>query len=240
MVPKIIHYCWFGGGEKPSSVKKCIDSWSQKCPGYEIKEWNETNYDISKSSYTLQAYEAKKYAFLTDYVRLDVLYREGGVYFDTDVKLIKSIETLVEKGPFMAFEKKGRVNTGIGFACEPNNPIVYENKSYYDNHNFINQDGEFDPEICVKITTKILIDHGLDYESDVKQTIKGLTVYPSSYFSPKILGTNKINISESTFGIHLFESSWYEGNKFSKKFKYYLIPLKEFIKYRILHRKLYE
>ena len=108
-IPKVIHYCWFGNNPKPKVIQNCIESWKKNCPDYEIKEWNESNYDVNKTKYTQLAYESKKYAFLTDYVRLDVLYNEGGIYMDTDVKLIKPIDDLVEKGNFMSFEKKGRV-----------------------------------------------------------------------------------------------------------------------------------
>lgn len=240
MIPKVIHYCWFGGGELPETTKKCIASWKEYCPDYKIKRWDESNYDVNKNDYTRRAYKNKKWAFLTDYVRLDILSTEGGVYLDTDVKLIKSLNPLLERGAFMAFEQRGRVNTGIGFACEPNNPIVSENKRYYENNNFSNTNNDFVPEICVKITTKILINHGLRYENNSIQPLKDITVYPSTYFSPKKMGTNKVSINSDTYGIHLFASSWYSGPKFIKAIKYHLIGIKEFIKYKILKRKLYE
>lgn len=239
-VPKVIHYCWFGRNPKPQVIKNCIASWKKYCPGYEIKEWNETNYNINKNEYTKKAYASKKYAFLTDYVRLDLLYTYGGIYMDTDVKLIKPIDDLVEKGNFMSFEKVGRINTGVGFASEKGNKIVKENKEYYENHTFVDSKGNFDPEICVKITTKILIDHGLNYKSNTVQKVDGFTIYSSDYFSPKKMGTNKITLTPNTHGIHLYASSWYTGNFAVKKFKYRLIPIKEFIKYKILGRKLYE
>lgn len=240
MIPKIIHYCWFGNSELPDIVKDCISSWKKYCPEYEIKRWDESNYDVSKNAYTRAAYKNKKWAFLTDYVRLDVLYNEGGVYMDTDVKLIRSLDPLIDKGPFMSFEKRGRVNTGVGFACEAGNPIVKENKDYYENNLFVDENGNFKPEICVKITTKILIKHGLNYTENVVQKVDGLIVYSSDYFSPKKLGTEKITLTSNTYGIHLFASSWYKGSKISRKMKYHLIPLKEFIKYKILSKKLYE
>ena len=240
MIPKIIHYCWFGGNELPQVVKDCILSWKKYCPDYEIKRWDESNYDVNKNQYTRDAYKSKKWAFLTDYVRLDVMYNEGGVYMDTDVKLIRSIDPLINEGAFMSFEKRGRVNTGVGFACEAGNKIVKENKEYYENNIFLDKDGSFCPEICVKITTEILIKHGLDYTKNEVQRIDGLTVYPSDYFSPKKLGTEKITLTSNTYGIHLFASSWYKGSKITRVIKYRLIPLKEFIKHRILNKKLYE
>lgn len=240
MIPKIIHYCWFGGNELPDTVKECIASWEKYCPNYEIKRWDESNYDVNKNQYTREAYLNKQWAFLTDYARLDILYNEGGVYMDTDVEMIKSIAPLVEDGPYMAFEQRGRVNTGVGFACEPGNIIVGENKKYYEEKNFQDKNGQFKPEICVKITTKLLIEHGLKYTEDRQQLLDGLTVYPTSFFSPKKMGTERINITNNTYAIHLYESSWYKGPSFVKKFQYRLIILKEFVKYEVLKRKLYE
>ncbi|MCT3385392.1 glycosyltransferase family 32 protein [Lactobacillus johnsonii] len=239
-IPKVIHYCWFGNNPKPKVIQECINSWKKYCPDYEIKEWNESNYNINKNRYTKLAYDSKKYAFLTDYVRLDVLYNEGGVYMDTDVKLIKSLDNLVEKGNFMSFEKVGRVNTGVGFASEKGNSIIKENLDYYDTHSFLDKNNNFIPEICVKITTRILAKYGLDYTHNELQQVKNFTIYPSEYFSPKKMGTNKITITNNTYGIHLYASSWYKGNPIIKKIKYRLIPLKEFVKYKILRRKLYE
>lgn len=239
-IPKVIHYCWFGNNPKPKVVQECIESWKKYCPDYEIKEWNESNYDINKNAYTTAAYKSKKYAFLTDYVRLDILYNYGGIYMDTDVKLIKPIDDLVSQGSFMSFEKVGRVNTGVGFASEKGNKIVEENKEYYEQNDFIDKNNNFVPEICVKITTKILEKHGLDYTQNKLQHVESLTIYPSDYFSPKKMGTEKITITSNTYGIHLYASSWYKGSKLLKKLKYRLIPLKEFVKYKILKRKLYE
>lgn len=159
---------------------------------------------------------------------------------DTDVKLIKPIDDLIEKGSFMSFEKVGRINTGVGFACEKGNQIVKENKEYYEQHPFINDKGKFQPEICVKITTRILEKHGLDYRLNKLQKLDDITIYPSDYFSPKKMGTHEIELTSNTRGIHLFASSWYKGSPIIKKIKYRLIPLKEFIKYKILRKKLYE
>lgn len=240
MIPKVIHYCWFGKSELPETVKRCIKSWRVACPDYEIKRWDESNYNVNKNSYTQSAYRSKKWAFLTDYARLDILDKEGGVYLDTDVKLIKSLTPLLQNGAFMSFEQKGRINTGIGFACEPGNSIIEENKKYYEERSFLDKNGKFIPELCVKITTKILIEHGLNYKSDSVQRLNGITIYPSTYFSPKKMGTNKVQLTTDTYGIHLFASSWYTGPVLVKKVNYYLIGIKEFVKYRILKRKLYE
>lgn len=239
MIPKVIHYCWFGGSQLTDEAKECIASWKKVCPDYQIKRWDESNYNINKNEYTKTAYKNKQWAFLTDYVRLDVLFNEGGVYLDTDVKLVKSLNPLISNGAFMAFEQRGRINTGIGFACESGNNIVQENKNYYESKSLKN-DGTLNTELCVEVTTKILIKHGLNYLKNEKQELDGITIYPSDYFSPKKMGTNKISITNNTYGIHLFSSSWYKGARIKKRIQYRLIPVKEFIKYKILKRKLYE
>lgn len=240
MIPKVINYCWFGRAPLPSIVRKCIASWKKYCPDYQIKRWDESNYNVYKNQYTKNCYRKKKYAFLTDFARLDILYHEGGIYLDTDVLLIKSLTPLVKRGAFMAFEQKGRVNTGLGIACEKGNPILKENIDFYLNHDFRNKKGDFVPPICVSITTQILIRQGLKYKENKTQMLNNIIVYSSDYFSPKKMGTNRMKITTNTYGIHLYASSWYQGSVFVKRFKYYLIPLKEFIKYRILGKKLYE
>ena len=240
MVPKIINYCWFGGSKLPESVKSNIKSWRKYCPDYEIKRWDETNYDINKNKYVHAAYCSKKFAFLTDYVRLDVIYNHGGVYLDTDVELLKSLDKICARGPFMAFEQAGRINTGIGFAAEPGNAFIEENKEYYENRDFTNKKNQFVPEICVKITTELLIKHGLIYKNNSTQIVDDINIYPTEFFSPILMGTNKLKLTTNTYGIHHYESSWYSGSQFRKKLNYHLIPIKQFIKYNILDKKLYE
>jgi len=240
MVPKIINYCWFGGSELPSSVKKNIESWKKYCPDYEIKRWDETNYDITKNGYVRAAFSSKKFAFLTDYVRLDVIYNYGGIYLDTDVELLKSLDDICENGSFMSFEQVGRVNTGIGFGSAPGNTFINENKEYYEKNSFTNTENQFVPEICVKITTELLIQHGLNYKKNAFQKVDGINIYPTEFFSPIVMGTNTMKLTRNTCGIHHYDSSWYSGSQFRKKMNYYLIPVKQFIKYKILGKKLYE
>ena len=123
MIPKIIHYCWFGGNPLPASALKCIESWRKYCPDYEIKEWNESNYDVNKIRYSSQAYQAKKYAFVSDYARFDILYQWGGLYFDTDVEVIRPIDDILAKGAFLGLETSETVNPGLGMAVSPNDPL---------------------------------------------------------------------------------------------------------------------
>lgn len=123
MIPKIIHYCWFGRGKYPAIVQKCLKSWQTHCPDYEIKLWNEDNYDIFKATYMAEAYQAKKWAFVSDFARLDIIYHNGGIYLDTDVELIKSLDSLLTLGCFVAADETG-INTGMGFGASKNHQTI--------------------------------------------------------------------------------------------------------------------
>lgn len=156
MIPKVIHYCWFGGGEKPDLLKACIASWKKYCPDYEIKEWNERNFDVNMFTYTKEAYEAKKWAFVSDVARLMIVYTYGGIYLDTDVELLGNIDFLLNYPMFMFFESERLLNTGLGFGAEKNNDIIksvlfdYENKSFYKNN------GKYNMMICPEINTEVI------------------------------------------------------------------------------------
>ncbi len=133
MIPKVIHYCWFGGGEKSRLMKKCIKSWKKYCPDYEIIEWNEDNFDVNGIEFTKGAYNAKKWAFVTDYARLDIIYKHGGIYLDTDVELLKPLDELLKYKGFFGFEEMGMVNTGVGFGAEKGNLLVKQMRDDYNN-----------------------------------------------------------------------------------------------------------
>lgn len=235
MIPKKIHYCWFGGNPLPEEAKKCIESWKKFCPDYEIIEWNESNYDLNKNEYVKYTYENKKYAFLTDYVRLDIIYNEGGIYLDTDVELVKSLDDLLDAECYIGMEQVGTINTGQGFGAKKGNDFVKENKEYYEKAPFLDDNGNFKRTICVEITTNILKKYGLKKEN-VKQSLNGIEIYPIEYFCPKKMGTNKITITENTHSIHHFEGSWKSNNRIMRKISYHLIPLKQLVK-RVLRVK---
>ena len=167
MIPKIIHYCWFGGNPLPEDAKRCIASWKHYMPDYEIKEWNESNFDIRCNTYCEQAHGAKKYAFVSDYARLWILYQEGGIYFDTDVEVIKSLDNIIAKGAFMGCETSPTkdnqiitVNPGLGLGVEPKNPIYKELLDLYNKRSFILNDGSMDLKTIVTTTTEVLFKHG--------------------------------------------------------------------------------
>lgn len=232
MIPKIIHYCWFGGKEKPEEVKMCMESWKKYCPDYEIKEWNESNYDIEKIPYVKQAYEKKKYAFVSDYARLDVIYNYGGIYLDTDVELVKSLDVFLDKVAFFGCELIGKVNTGIGFGAEPKNKLLKENMDLYLKHNFI-ENGIINTTTCVEYTTNVFKRYGLKEDLTVQQIEDGY-VYPPEYFCPYNLETNKMNITKNTHAIHHYSATWKDGSEYKKYLdRIILLPLKIKLKRRI-------
>lgn len=211
MIPKIIHYCWFGGKPLPESARVCIASWHKFCPEYEIKQWDETNFDVAASAYTKQAYEQQKWAFVTDYVRLCALYQEGGIYLDTDVELVKNWDDLLDCPGFIGFEKSGvprkRVNTGQGFGAEPGLAVLGEIKALYEGAEF-----HFEGGAGLKTTLDFFTDYlearGLVCE-DRLQHVAGLTVYPTDYFCPKDGNYGAITMGENTHSIHHFDASWF-------------------------------
>ena len=204
-IPKKIHYCWFGRNPMPKSVLKCIGSWKKYCPDYEIIEWNESNFNVHCNNYCAEMVKREKWAFLTDYVRLKIIYEQGGIYLDTDVKVIRPLDKLVEKGPYMGFENTGRVATGLGFAAEAGNSLIRENMEYYENLMDFSE-----LKSCPYITTEILQNHGLTKDVTHLQTIDGMTIYPEEYFCPKNERTGLTKVTKNTYSIHQFDASWFE------------------------------
>lgn len=202
MIPKKIHYCWFGRGEKPKLAKKCIASWKKYCPDYEIIEWNEDNFDINTNEYTKWCYENKKYAFLSDYVRLLVVYQNGGIYFDTDVELVRNPDFLLKNQAFFGFESNEHMNTGIGFGAEAGNVAVKQMISEYEPL----LDGKHGTIMCPKLNTEALVKLGLNRDGSYQEFPWG-TVYPKEYFNPYESTTGMLNKTENTVSIH-----WYMGS----------------------------
>ena len=206
MIPKIIHYCWFGRNPLPLEAQKCILSWQKHCSDYEIKEWNESNFDINSCRYVNEAYKAGKWAFITDYVRLYVMVNYGGVYMDTDVELIKPIDEFLKLRAFSGFEGNCSISTGI-MGCEKGFPLFAELLHDYDKRNFINEDGTYDLTTNVETITKICITHGLVMNNKF-QTVDGFTLYPFDYFCAKDFTDGLVKATENTHAIHHFAGSW--------------------------------
>ena len=206
-VPKVIHYCWFGKGKMPAIAKKCIESWKKYCPEYKIVCHSEENFDISQNRYAQEASEAGKWAFVSDYVRLKVLYDQGGIYLDTDVELLKPIDKLIEETGYMGFDDNGVISTGLGFACEKGNELVGSLLADYDDISFIRPDGSYDITPCPDRNRETLKKLGMDLENK-DQIFMGIHMLPEDYLCPMKYYTGKTIITENTYSIHHFCASW--------------------------------
>ena len=217
MIPKKIHYCWFGRGEKPKLAKKCIASWKRYCPDYEVIEWNEDNFDINMNGYTKMCYEQKKYAFLSDYVRLLVVYENGGLYFDTDVELVRNPDFLLEEEAFFGFETEGEkpkkeiVNTGLAFGSVASGLAFGSVASGLALQTMLEEyekllDGKHGVVMCPELNTVALIKLGLQRDGSYQKFSWG-TVYPKEYFNPYESTTGRLDKTKNTVSIH-----WYMGS----------------------------
>lgn len=208
MIPKIIHYCWFGRNPKPKLAERCIASWKRYCPDYEIVEWNEDNFDVNMNGYTRMCYEQKKYAFLSDYARLVVVAKHGGVYFDTDVEVVKPFDAMLQRSAFFGFEDAKHVNTGIGFGGEANNRLICAMLAEYETL----LSGEKGVIGCPLLNTQALVKHGLILNGE-KQQLDQAVVYPVEWFNPYDDPTGRLNKTKNTYSIHWYSKSWMSKGK---------------------------
>lgn len=208
MIPKKIHYCWFGKQPLPRFAKKCISSWQKYLPDYEIKEWNETNFNVELFPYAKEAYDSHKYAFVSDVARLYALYNEGGIYLDTDIEIIKTLDTLLDNEAFSGFEMNNNITTGI-MASIKGGKWVKDILEYYKSKHFILSDGKMDLTPNPIIVTNYLLKNGLK-KNNTFQNLPGIiTIYPKDYFCP--LENHKLVITVNTICIHHYEGSWFSG-----------------------------
>lgn len=216
-IPKVIHYCWFGKSNLPKKVEKCIASWKKYCPDYEIIRWDETNFDVRQIRYISEAYECKKWAFVSDYARLKIIYEYGGIYLDTDVKLMKPLDHLLKYDGFMGFQNREVINetvyetvaTGLGFGATVHHPVIKRLLKDYQNISFFNEDGTMDLTPCPARNTKTLIKLGLK-DNGTRQEVCGMQIFPAEYFCPLDRSIARTKITENTYSIHLFSASWYD------------------------------
>lgn len=208
MIPKIIHYCWFGGGPLPSKVKECISSWERFCPDYEIIQWNESNFLIEKQNdFVKAAYKEREWAFVSDYARLKIIYENGGIYLDTDVELIKNLDNLLTEEAFFGVHQGNYlIATGLGFGAKKGNPILFELLTLYDNVEFNSNKKE--ELVCPQFNSPLFFNKGYR-ASDSVVNFENFTIYPPEYFDPISVGTNTENLlSDNTFSIHHYSASW--------------------------------
>lgn len=208
MIPKIIHYCWFGGNPKPKLADKCIASWKKYCPGWEIIEWNESNFDVDQNGYTKMCIEQKKYAFLSDYVRLKVVAEHGGVYFDTDVELLKPIDALLEMEGFFGFETPEYVASGLGFGSVAHGRVIDAMLREYDEL----LDGTQGVRMCPALNTAALEKLGLVRDGS-KQTVAGALILPVEYLNPYESSTGRLRKTKNTLSVHWYSASWMSWKK---------------------------
>ncbi len=203
MIPKKIHYCWFGRNPKPKSVLKCIESWKKFCPDYEIIEWNEDNFDVNMNGYTKMCLAEKKYAFLSDYVRLLVVEEHGGVYFDTDVEVVRSIDNLLQHDAFYCYETADFIATGLGFGSAAHGQSVQAMLREYDPL----LDGTNGVIGCPRLNTKALVKLGLKPDG-LKNCIADAVLLPSEYMNPFDPSTGILNKTDNTVSIHWYSAAW--------------------------------
>lgn len=217
-IPKIIHYCWFGGKDMPESAKNCIDSWKKHIPDYELRLWNEETFDLDMYRFAREAYDNRKYAFVTDVVRLWAIYNYGGIYMDTDVEIIRPIDKFLKYPAFSGFEVQEAIPTGI-MAGEKGSTWACDELKYYENRSFIKKNGRFDIRPNVQIITEHALVKGFVPNNQFQIINDELAVFPKDYFCPKSYVDGSITITENTYCIHHFAGSWHIESKGEKRLK---------------------
>lgn len=210
MIPKIIHYCWFGNKKLPDSVKRNIASWKKYCPDFKIKEWNESNFNVDSNSFIAQAYDNKAWAFVSDYARLDIIYKYGGIYLDTDVEIIRNIDDLLKNNAFIGLQRQELIcNSGLGIGAEPGNPAIKEMRDIYLNLGF--DSNKINALAAPKLNDPVIRKLGYTNNLESPVRLQSITVYPPTFFDPLSPGFLDDLMSESTYTIHHYDASWVHG-----------------------------
>lgn len=215
LIPPVIHYCWFGDQPIPDRYKRFMESWKKYCPDYEIVEWNESNCDIGEIDYAREAYEVHKYGFVPDYYRLKIIYENGGIYLDTDVELIKSLDDLRYNEGYCGLEFPGRVAFGLGFGAVKGNSVIKILMERYKQMHFINADGSLNEIPSPSYQTKDMMELGMRYGTGI-QNVKGMTVYPIEVLSPQNMITGTTCITKNSYSIHYYDGTWVTGEHLEK------------------------
>ena len=210
-IPKKIHYCWFGKNKMNKLVEECVDSWKRLCPDYEIVLWNEDNYDITKNKYMYQAFINQKYGFVPDYARLDIIYNEGGIYLDSDVKLLTSLDPILNDEMFFGLLYEWRSGFGLGFGAKKGHSLIKKLRDVYDDAAFINEKGQFDLRPCSNYQDPTLKEYGFSLKNEY-QKINNVVCYPSSTFNPRGLSGLASNHTKNTISEHISMISWQDAS----------------------------
>ncbi len=217
-IPKTIHYCWFGKKQMPEMNRRCIDSWRRYCPGYEIIEWNETNYDVKKNRYMRQAYEAGMYGYVPDYARIDILYQYGGIYLDTDVEVLKNLDELLYLRAYTSFEEYPTINFGGGSGSVKGFPLLKKILDFREQTAFQTEDGSYDRTACGYYESVPLQRAGLRLDGTM-QNIEDMIVFPSEFFHPRSSVTGETTVTGHTYSVHWFNWSWLDDKGLEEREK---------------------
>ncbi len=215
LIPKKIHYCWFGKKPLPEQFAYYISTWKKYSPEYEIIRWDETNYDVTKCAYMKEAYESEKWAFVSDYARVDIIYEYGGIYLDTDIEMIKSFDTLLGWKLFCGFESEEHIAWGLGFGAVKGHPYLRELLEIYQKEKFINPDGSYNLKACPIYQSELLEKHGF-IMNDEFQEKNGVVLYPRDFFCPFRFYEGLGQVTENTYSIHRYAGTWLENNGVEK------------------------
>jgi len=218
LIPPVIHYCWFGGNDMPDLYKRCIESWHKYCPDYEIKEWNESNCDVSETLFTKQAYDVGKYGFVPDYFRLKIIYEHGGIYLDTDVEVLRNLDDLRRNKAFCGMECPGEPAFGLGFGAISGHPVINKLMQRYKKQPFIKDNGKYDETISPIYQSQDLMNIGMKYGTKL-QNIADMIIYPVEVLSPKSATTGEIDISPYSYTMHHYDGSWVSGKDLELKLR---------------------
>lgn len=210
VIPKKIHYCWFGRNPIPEKYQKWMESWKKYCPDYEIIEWNEDNYDVTQNEYMYEAYKNKKWGFVPDYARLDIIYKHGGIYLDTDVELVQGLDDLLYQKGFAGFESEDAVALGLGFGAVAGLEIIAKMRDEYNEKHFVNATGELNLVASPVLQTECLKKYGLELNGEY-QVVEGLTIYPEKMLSGKSIYTRRVKLKDYTRAIHHYDGSWLDA-----------------------------
>lgn len=224
MIPKVIHYCWFGNNELPQEVIKCIDSWKKYCPDYEIKRWDESNFDVNANQYTKEAAQEKKWAFISDYARLEIVYNNGGIYLDTDVELIKNLDPMLNCNCFLGMEATSSlIATGLGFGAEKGSEAVKEMLDEYEGCHFKLSKYYNDTLPCPQRNSAPFFKYGFSKDISAPADLGCATVFPPEYFCPYHRLDKVLNITKNTYSIHHYDTSWLDedAKNFQTNFEEY-------------------
>jgi mannosyltransferase OCH1-like enzyme len=224
-IPKVIHYCWFGGKEKPQLIKECINSWKVKLPDYKIIEWSEKNFKIEEFDFTQKAYKAKKWAFVADYCRIWVLYNYGGIYLDTDMEVLKTLDEFITNEAFAGIERDKIINAAI-LGAKAKNDFIKNIIDYYNNINFIDYLDDLEKMAIPLIITELAAHEGYTGNKKIENVRNIITIYPKEYFYPKNHSWERADVTKNTYTIHHYEGSWRSKSKIGKsKLKQILINI---------------